>query len=142
MLHFVLDFSVEISGITVSLEWLNSVVHDDLAGIDMLAFQFQCFLFEFHVPFLHVFLNFGLAFHIRNELFSQPDSLLWRLMKVFGHLFHQSEICSLRISQPSHLTDLRNEVHLLISLLILDHKQWLAAFINFNIIIFHVVVLE
>lgn len=68
--HFILNLPIDVPFIHVSLERLDVLAHDDLAGIDMFTFDFKCFSFNLHVPFLHMLGDFLLLRHFINKLLS------------------------------------------------------------------------
>jgi len=143
--HLCLDLSVNLSGILfdVELVWCTAGggSHDQVSSIIFEALELSRSVFELQMPLLLLFL----ALLVGRESLEEVLALLHFLLSVgvddLSEIFHQTEVGSHGVRQPSELTEFRNERDLVASLPIFVDEERLVKIVDVLVVPSLVVVL-
>jgi len=143
--HLCLDLSVNLSGILfdVELVWCTAGggSHDQVSSIIFEALELSRSVLELQMPLLLLFL----ALLVGSESLEEVLALLHFLLSVgvddLSEIFHQTEVGSHGVCQPSELTEFRNERDLVASLPIFVDEERLVKIADVLVVPSLVVVL-
>jgi hypothetical protein len=126
--HFCLNLSINLSGILfdVKLVWCTACggSHNQVSSIIFEASELSWSVLELKMPLLLLFLAFLVGCEGFEKVLAFFNFLLSIGMDNLGEIFHQTEIGSHGVCQPSELAEFRNESDLVASLpIFVDEKR-------------------
>lgn len=101
--HFVLNITIVHPFIAVRSKSVDRWVHHNLSSIDPLTLDCDRILLDLDIPLTEVFLHSFIRSHLINQLLGFLKTNICWLVKDFGHVAHQIEVCSLSIAHSCQL---------------------------------------